>query len=304
MDLYEKFEKGKVTHTYQRVDPGYKTDIFVGYNDDGMMSMVITENGKEERVKSSKLIEVNIKRREDKKLALSFDLIDSAYASMFTVFCKDMIISCERANKEMAVTTALLRWKYWRELFGRKLSQILDKQEIKGLIGELFALKNRFIPEYGLRKAVKSWMGPLQGHKDVEIDDTWYEIKTINDGAVQLIISSLEQLESEVEGHLIVVRVDETSESYKNAINLNKMVLLIIDMIEDSEILEEFQTKLDNAGYCANEEYDRFNFVFKGIETYTVNEAFPRLRREEINSAIGNAKYTIMITGLSEFKED
>lgn len=303
MELSKKFEKGIETHTYQRIDPDYKVNIFLGYNDDGKMSMILTENGKEERVKSSKLIDVHLKRREDHKLALSFDLQDLAYAPMFTVFCKDMIVVCERAGRDMAISSALIRWKYWKEMFGKKRSQLLDKQEIKGLMGELYELKNRLIPAYGYKEAVKSWMGPLLGHKDFEIDKTWYEVKTVNDGAVQIIISSLEQLESDIDGHLIVVRVDETSENNEKAINLNKIVLQITDMIEDPEVLEEFRIKLDNVGYSVDPEYDSFNFVFKGSEVYTVNDEFPRLRRRDINDAIGNVKYTIIIAGIADFRE-
>lgn len=303
MELLKKFEKGVETHTYQRIDPDYKVNIFLGYNDEGKMSMILTEDGKEERVKSSKLIDVQMKRREDRKLALSFDLLDQTYAPMFTLFCKDMIVVCEKAGKEMAISSALIRWKYWKELFGKKCSRLLEKQEIKGLMGELYILQNRMIPEYGYQKAIRSWMGPLLGHKDFEINDTWYEVKTVNDGAVQLIVSSLEQFESEVEGHLIIARIDETSENNERALNLNGMVLQITDLIEDPEVLEEFRIKLDNVGYVADPEYESCNFVFKGSEAYTVNEAFPRLRRKDINGAIGNVKYTIMIAGISGFKE-
>ena len=303
MELSKKFEKGVESHTYQRIDPDYKVNIFLGYNDDGKMSMILTEYGKEEKVNSSKLIDVHLKRREDRKLALPFDLLDDAYSPMFTVFCKDMIVVCESAGKEMAISSALIRWKYWKEMFGKKHSQLLDKQEVKGLMGELHVLKNRLIPEFGCREAVKSWMGPLLGHKDFEINKTWYEVKTVNSGAIQLTVSSLEQLESDIDGHMIVVRVDETSETNDRAVNLNKMVLQITDMMDDSEALDEFRIKLDNAGYSMEPEYDNYNFVFTGTETYTVNDEFPRLRRREIGNAIGNVKYTILIAGISEFKE-
>ncbi len=304
MEISKKFEKGSENHTYQRIDPDYKVDIFLGYNDDGKMSMTLTEKGKVERVQSSKLIDVHMNRREkDHKIVLSFDLLDMAYAPMFAVFCKDMIVVCERAGKDMAVSSALVRWKYWKEMFGKKRSHLLDKQEIKGLMGELYELKDRFIPEYGYKDAVKCWRGPLLGHKDYEINNTWYEIKTINSSAVQIIISSLEQLESDIDGHLIVVRADETSENNENAINLNKIVLQITDMIEDPEVLEEFRIKLDNAGYTVDPGYENINYIIKGSEAFTVNKTFPRLRREDINTAIGNVKYTILIAGIADFRE-
>lgn len=45
MELLKKFEKGALSHTYQRIDSDYKVDIFLGYNDEGQMSMVILKMG-------------------------------------------------------------------------------------------------------------------------------------------------------------------------------------------------------------------------------------------------------------------
>ena len=107
MNIQEKFERGAQNHTYQRIDSEYKVNVFLGYNEDGQMSMVITEPGRESLVKSSKIIEVKLKRREDGKMALTFDLLDGTYKSMFLIFCKDMISICELAGSNMAISNAL-----------------------------------------------------------------------------------------------------------------------------------------------------------------------------------------------------
>ena len=158
MNIQEKFEKGATNKTYIRVDCEYKVNMFLGYNEDGQMSMVITELGKEKNVKSSKLIDVSIKPREDGKLALSFNLLDGSYKSMFMIFCKDMINVCELAGSNMAISNALMRWKYWKEMFGKKKQNILDKTEIKGLIGELYELKNHFLKDWDETTAIASRM--------------------------------------------------------------------------------------------------------------------------------------------------
>ena len=147
-------------------------------------------------------------------------------------------------------------------------------------------------------------MGPLLGHKDFEIDDTWYEIKSVNENALQVKISSLEQLESDKKGHLIVVRLEDTSTVAENSININKLTAEIIGLITDVENLSVFQTKLDNIGYSFDEEYNSWNFLYKGRQSYYVDEAFPRIRKQDVDSAIGNAQYTIMLNGIERFKED
>ena len=303
MDIQKKFQKGKKSHSYQRVDANYSVNIFLGYNEDGLMSMVITENGAEVPVKSSKIINVRLKRREDKKIAISFDLLDDTYKPMFLIFCKDIIITCEKVGSNRAISNALIRWKYWKEMFGRKNYTILDKNEIKGLLGELLELKEHFMQKYDETTAISSWVGPLFGHKDFEISNTWYEVKSVNESSTQVIISSFEQLESEEDGHLVVVRLEETGPKVANSINLNTMVAKIVDCIEDPDNLELFRTKLNNVGYLANSEYDSYNFLHKSTQRYVVNENFPRLRRNNVDPSIGNAKYTILLNGIADFME-
>ena len=303
MNIQEKFDKGAANRTYTRVDSEFKVNIFLGYNEDGHMSMVITELGRETLAKSSKLIDVSIKPREDGKMALSFHLLDGAYKSMFLIFCKDMINVCELVGSNMAISNALMRWKYWKEMFGKKKQNILDKMEIKGLIGELIELKNHFMKDWDETIAIASWMGPLLGHKDFEIDDTWYEIKSVSENAVQVKISSLEQLESEIDGHLVIVRLEDTSSVSNNSINLNNMVSKVAELINDPTNMDLFMTRLDNMGYTYDEEYENICFMYKGTEYYSVNEGFPRITRSEINASVGNASYTILLNGLSDYRE-
>ncbi len=304
MDLSEKFEKGSETHTYQRLDPCYKVNVFVGYNDNGQMSFTITEFGRPIPVKSSKLINVSLKKRADEKLALTFDLMDCGYRSMFLIFCADIIDNCEHVGPDRAISEAIIRWNYWKELFGKKRNSVLDKSEIKGLIGELLELRHYFLPNWDEKTAVASWMGPLLGHKDYEIDRTWYEIKSVNENAVQVTINSLEQLESDLDGHLVIVRLEDTSTANEKAINLNQAVLAVMNNIKQPEVLNLFRDRLILAGYDALPEYDDIAFMYKGTERYIVNASFPRLRRSDLSPAIGNAKYTIMLASIISFKEE
>lgn len=304
MDLRAKFEKGKENRTFQRIDSTYSANIFVGYDDDGRMALVIAENSTFKQIQSSKLIEVKLKKRDDGRLALSFCLLDTSYESLFLIFCRDIIAVCEKAGNDLAISSAMIRWKYWKEMFGKKKQTTLNKQEVKGLIGELLILKEYFFTKWGEEKAIRSWMGPLLGHKDFEIDNTWFEIKSVNENAIQVRISSLEQLESEEKGHLVVMRLEETSTVVNNSININELVTDIISLIADVENLNIFQTKLDNIGYVYDEEYDSWNFLYKSRQSYYVDESFPRIRRKNIEGSIGNVEYTILLDGIRNYKED
>lgn len=303
MDIEQKFESGRNSRTYRRIDPEYKVDIFLGYNEGGQLSMVIAEPGKETTVKSSKYISTSLSKRKDGKLSLSFDLLDNAYRSMFMVFCKDVIAVCERAGSNLAISNAITRWKYWKNLFGNRKQNILDSLTIKGLTGELVLLRDYFIDKYGEKDAVNGWMGPLLGHKDFEINDTWYEVKSVSESALQVTISSLEQLSSDNDGHLMVVRLEDTSSVSSLSINLNTLVSDITSMLDDPDLLNLFITRLGNVGFEPDEEYDKYNYIYKGLEIYSVRQGFPFISRNMVPDAVGNVKYTLLLNGISEFRE-
>lgn len=303
MNLVDKFEIGKETHTYRRLNEQFKVNFFVGYNEEGMMSLVITEYGKYEKTKSTRTIQVLMKNREDGKIALSFELLDDKYRTLFLVFCQDIIESCEYVGKEKAITYGIERWKFWKDMFGKKNCSILAESEIKGLIGELLFIKDYVWNKENEERAITSWMGPLYGHKDFEIKDTWYEVKTVNENAIQVSISSIEQLESTRDGHLVIIKLTKTNSIVNDSNNLNQLVADISKNIRDIDILYLFKHKLLNVGYQYSEEYDEYNYLYKGMSIYNIHAKFPRIRREDLSGAIGGVNYTIMLNAIEIFKE-
>ena len=304
MNIQERYDVNEGKNKYRRIDPSYKVDIYLGYNNDGKMSMVITEKGRIVKTNSSKLIEVALLKKEDERLSLVFNLLDNACKTMFLAFSKDIITACEAAGPEKAIATALKQWKYWKKMFETKPGELLDKNKIKGLVGELIQMRDYFIPNYGEENAVEAWMGPESGHKDFEINDTWYEIKSVNENAVQIRISSLEQLDSETDGHLLVCRLEETSSVNKRAVSLNSVVMNVMDMIDDPDVLDKLRTKLKNVGYCFNEDYNNVKFMYGGTTKFAVTKQFPCLRRSEVLPVIGEAEYTLTLSGISEYQEN
>lgn len=303
MSLKERFEENTAKQGVRRLK-GYNTNIYLGYDDDGHMTVAIDEFGKKEKVTSSKFIKVAFVPRTDGRLLLMFSLTDRAYEDIFLKFCSDLIGSCESAGPSMAISCAVLRWKYWQSTFSKRKSEILSEIEIKGVIGELYVLKNWMYDRFGVSDSVKSWLGPLGGHKDYEINDTWYEVKSTNEGSIQITVSSLEQLESDNDGHLFVVRLEKTSETSRDALDLNSIVSDISKTITDPDIMDLFLERMNASGYEYNDEYDAYKYHFKGMKLYSVNSEFPRLRKGEIHPAITKAEYTILIEGMSEFEED
>ncbi len=178
-ELEYKFELGKEKLSYRRIDSTHILDIYVGYNVNKQMSMIITEVGETKDIQSSKCIDVKIYEKFPNKVSISFNLMDNSMSKLFLQFCNDIIESSRDIDKTKAINFIIRRWERWITMFKKPYTDLLNESQVLGLLGELIYLKEYMIPKYGQSKAIDSWLGPDKSHKDFEIDDTWYEIKVI-----------------------------------------------------------------------------------------------------------------------------
>lgn len=292
-------ENEKESKTYRRINSFHPLSIYIGYNSKGYQSMVLTENGKSLlSVNSTKIIEVNLYRRSDGKLSLEFALTDSIFSTMFYKFCEDVIISSQDITKDKAIVFFVNRWEAWRLMFQNAARDFLSDTVIEGLLGELLFIEKRMIPEYGVHKSINAWDGPMGKPKDFTIDQTWYEVKAVSTAAKSIIISSLEQLDSDNEGMLVVVKLERTNIENGNAITLNDQIDRIKNAITDITDLREFVRRLSLLGYRFDEYYSKQCFEYKSLKDFLVKDDFPRIRRKDIPKEIVKVQYEIALAQL------
>ena len=128
-------------------------------------------------------------------------------------------------------------------------------------------------------------------------------MKTIKSGALTIKISSVEQLDSENIGHLNIVVLDKTNEKCSESLSLNTYVNKLQEMLDEFENELIFRNKLGQAGYCYDEEYDKYNYKFIENKRYDVDEKFPRIKKEDLGNAIAKASYDILINEIYEYIE-
>ena len=174
----------------------------------------------------------------------------------------------------------------------------MGSELIKGLIGELLFLKNFMFDEYGTSESIEAWTGPLGNPKDYLINDTWYEVKTVNESKQSIRISSLEQLDSELLGYLVVIKLESTSNQVNNHINLNSLIGYIAGFIEDAEDLEKFIRKLNNLGYQFDIEYNEYCYVYKRTVFYKVDLEFPVIKRKSLSNSIIRVSYELALVDI------
>ena len=170
-----------------------------------------------------------------------------------------------------------------------------------GLVGELLYIRDYMIPTYGVDAALESWTGPEQTHKDYSMNDSWAEIKTIGSGKESVRISSLEQLDSDIQGNLIVYSLERMSPSF-NGVKLNDLVAQILELIPIAIQRDLLLAKLDLYGYDFYPEYDNYVFSVTDCVKYNVIEGFPRLVRKDIPSSVSRIQYEIILSEIENYK--
>ena len=143
---------------------------------------------------------------------------------MFYKFCDDLVEQTRNVKEKTEGYAAIVgRFFQWKKMFVASKNNFLTEPEIMGLIGEILLLRGYLAEKIGLSEGLKSWSGQELTHKDFSFNDTWIEAKAVSRGAQNVKISSLEQLDSDVDGELAVHSLEKMSTAY-NGITLNKLI--------------------------------------------------------------------------------
>lgn len=300
IDRIRKLLEDSGTESYSRYDGDHPYDVFLGVDKTGRKSLALVMDARKERIASTKTIDAQFFKREDGKLMLSFSLEDDELKDIFYKFCEDIIESTRLNQQQNSFTPAIDRWNTWIQFFS-KSALPLTENEVLGLIGEVYFLQNIMIQKYGQENALESYIGTDRAHKDFEVQDTWYEAKSIHNGVRAVKISSIEQLDSNTSGSLVIMTFDQSTPSYDGNITLNKLISDFRPNLDRRWQLL-FDQKMRKAGYVEDERYDDYNYIFVNQDEYTVSGAFPKLTKESLPHGITKASYEIDISAIQEFR--
>ena len=273
---------------------------YVRYATPEQKSLVIVSDCPLDNIFSSKSIEASCNQRKDGKYAISFTLLDIHQEDVFiTMSCDIIEFSCVE-KPDVSLVKVLRRYNAWLKLLDHKHSALLGVNAQKGLIGELLFLKEQIELGMQVKDAVLGWVGPDGADQDFFFNDGWYEIKSTGISSTSLAISSVEQLDCDNAGELVVYRIDKCAPAQAGAFTLYGLVHSIFNLLQkETAVLDEFLLKLGSAGYIDMKDYDKQKFVFFSKQTYKVDDSFPRLRRDEIPIEVVRAEYHLNIPSIS-----
>ena len=293
MKVCEKFEGLVEFDKYKLWDPTHPLEFLVGLDDKGRKTFVLVNSSKPDDLKKTSAIDVDSAKIDVNTYRLSFHLNDSSMEGIFYKFCDDIVESTRAVfDANIGMTLVCRRYNLWKKLFYKLKKNLLSENEQMGLIGELLFLRDDMFKNYDHQKAIDSWSGCDKTHKDFSVDDDWYEIKSPSVSSPSVKISSIEQLDSDKPGMLVVYEMEKMSGAY-NGLTLNNVVHSVLAILEPDEetILIE---KLKVAGWEENEEYDKTCFRNVTKNYYVVNDDFPRIKKNNLPLAVIDVEYKIL----------
>jgi hypothetical protein len=287
------------------VDPDLPLSVFFGLDRLNRPTLLIEDIGKvfssAEIPSTAQILVISFCQKG--KACLSFSLLSPEHRDVFNTLCYDLFESTRKESKEKSLLSLLDRFYAWRRLLKGTRPGVMSVREQQGLASELKALLH-FSESMGFETALDAWVGPFMMDKDFEFHDTWAEIKSCKVSATVITISSIEQLDSEMPGKLLVYHLDCIPENKDDAFSLAD----VVREVRSSATSVASRTLLDNklflAHYMDNEpEYEKKQFKLYCYDSYRVTESFPCLRRKSLSASITACNYSVSLPAIEEFKE-
>lgn len=290
---------------FLQIDTQHPLEWYIGYESISQKTLLLVSDAEISAIESSKSIAVSRRRREsDNRWTLSFELLRNEQQGVFAILCCDIIeYSRTAANEKDALVLAINRYKQWSKLLESQRGGMMSESVQKGLLGELLFLEERIDSAEFALTAIQGWVGADGADQDFIYSDGWFEVKCIGASAVNVTISSLEQLDCLDEGELLIKRIDKVAPERTGAFSLNDVVQRISNRIE-GETLDLFCAKLYSYGYMDLQEYSEQKYYCSATQRYCVNDSFPRLTRRTVASQIASLHYELSLPSLADWLKE
>jgi hypothetical protein len=248
---------------------------------------------------------------------ISFSWIDGGYGpgrwfvartaagesgDFFDLICEDLEPHLLLPDRMDAIAQFSARVREWQRFLAVGKGGLgIPKQ--MGLWGELVVLR-ALATSVGWDRAISSWVGPGGASQDFRLDALLVEVKTVALGSDALLISSLEQLSVPFGSTMYLAHYGAAAVSPQEGEALPDAVSAVRRELRENALLRgDFENRLLGSGYHRVHEnrYAGRGFAVRTFDLYAVGVDFPRLDRNSVPSQIKDARYGLLVKGLSRF---
>ena len=304
----------QIYHSLKNQSPGEQKklevnspiSVYFGYSRNRFMRLSFLSTIRPPKLESTISLEITQGKEDDGIFWTCFDLLNPEARTVFFAFCENMIECVSGSLSEnKALSQLKKRYAIWKTMFKSNSVKALPKGVLQGLYGELYFLKKYMLDHFDPKTAILSWGGPDATSKDFAVGMDWFEIKTVGASATSVLISSLTQLDSEHDGHLVILRVERMPDSYDAADScIGKLIESIMLTINDETLESIFLAKLSSIGIDLTDENINVKFDVKSQSFYLVDKSFPRIRQSQLAIEITDVCYSLAIPALNQYLED
>ena len=211
--------------------------------------------------------------------------------SAFTNLCFDFVNPGDNGEYRKALLASPVNWwASWKELLGNKSVD----ERVYDVIGELAVL--RYYAQKGLNP---KWNGPNQSSYDIELDDSFVEVKSsINRMKKEITISSIYQLSNLNKKLYLTFCTFELTAGQGESINslVRDLRLLGYNVATINEALEK-------KGFGVGKSDRNKTFILHSMYQYVVDEKFPKVIEQSfvdgvLPKGIIDISYTVDLSGL------
>ena len=281
--------------------------VYYGLSKDGNYRIAFLSSSVAPKIESTKMLRVTQGEEAANTYWTCFDLLQHDAKKVFFTFCANLIDAVTGIYDEQKALYALKkRYITWKTMFRRDSSNKLPREVLQGLFGELYFMKKYMLDRFGAAVAVQAWSGPDAKSKDYAVDTEWFEVKTIGANTTTVHISSLAQLSSDHDGHLIVIKAEAMSDQFSNGeSSIEELFDYIFTQFNDETAEGIFLSKLSAFGFDSSDESFMSKFDVKSMNEYKVSGDFPRLTEKDIaRPEICDVSYSLIINSLKDYMED
>lgn len=289
-----------------RLDPLHPFDIYAAVDENGLAMLAIGTGMRPPLIDgdSGALGYIRLPRSGGRWL-MGLRLAVTGLEAVFGRLCQDLADAAACVATETALF-ALFRERLmlWKRLFRDGGSGLMQKFQIKGLVGELLALENfiRSHPQEPIL-SLTAWTGPEGADQDFLFPDHAFEIKAVSAGAPSVSISSAGQLNCVVPLVLRVFVLREAAPEETGALTLPLLAARIEQLlVAIPGGAAMFRNKLLEAGYVEHEFYRNVAFSMLESRLYTVEPAFPRIIPTSLPAGIPDVSYSVLFSAIEGFR--
>lgn len=236
------------------------------------------------------------------KFTQSIPNTDNIFELVISDICDNILQIQNKQNLNITLKKIIGEWRLF---FDKHENEILSIHAQKGLVGELYFLRDYLFQKYSHNESICYWTGTDKTHHDFQIIVNAVEIKTTSGKQhKKFTISSERQLDNNGFEHLYVVLYSINLHSNSPERSLPALIREIYNRIENDPIATfQFQIKLIKCGY--NEGIaDRYHTGFSlfDLKIFEVTDNFPKLLEEDLPNGVGDIKYSVVVSACKPFE--